>query len=149
MNSLVKIHSGIHQFDLQGKHQYLEGSKDIDYAYYMKGMNYFNQISDVQRDQSISYVALKSFNEVINRFSESDYAIDAAEKVKVINDRLAGKELNIALQYQNDHQWESKYFDNGQTQHIIPPRITNKQMEEVNILGLKAHKLLKCRGVKV
>ena len=71
----------------------------------MKGVNYFNQISDVQRDQSISYVALKSFNEVINRFSESDYAIDAAEKVKVINDRLAGKELNIALQYQNDHQW--------------------------------------------
>ena len=45
------------------------------------------------------------------------------------------------------YDYESKYFDNGQTQHIIPPRITNKQMEEVNILGLKAHKLLKCRGI--
>ena len=26
-------------------------------------------------------------------------------KIKTINDRLAGKELNIAMQYQNDHQW--------------------------------------------
>ena len=81
------------------------GSKEIDYAYYMKGMNYFNQISDVSRDQSITYVALKSFNEVINRFSNSEYANDSKEKIKIINDRLAGKELNIALQYQNDHQW--------------------------------------------
>ena len=81
------------------------GSKEIDYAYYMKGMNYFNQISDVTRDQSITYVALKSFNEVINRFSNSEYANDSKEKIKIINDRLAGKELNIALQYQNDHQW--------------------------------------------
>ena len=53
------------------------GSKEIDYAYYMKGMNYFNQISDVTRDQSITYIALRSFNEVINRFSESEYASDS------------------------------------------------------------------------
>ena len=68
-------------------------------------MNYFNQISDVTRDQSITYIALRSFNEVINRFSESEYASDSREKIKTINDRLAGKELNIAMQYQNDHQW--------------------------------------------
>jgi len=81
------------------------GSKEISYAYYMKGMNYFNQISDVTRDQSITYIALKSFNEVISRYANSKYANDSKEKIKTINDRLAGKELNIALQYQNDHQW--------------------------------------------
>ena len=81
------------------------GSEEIDYAYYIKGLNYFNQISDVSRDQSITHVALRSFNEVINRFSESDYAIDSRKKIKIINDRLAGKELNIAMQYQSDHQW--------------------------------------------
>ena len=99
MAAFCYMRSNMHDESLDAIDRYLAlnpGSKDIDYAYYMKGVNYFNQISDVQRDQSISYVALKSFNEVINRFSESDYATDAAEKVKVINDRLAGKELNIA-----------------------------------------------------
>ena len=108
MAAFCYMRSNMHDESLDAIDRYLAlnpGSKDIDYAYYMKGVNYFNQISDVQRDQSISYVALKSFNEVINRFSESDYAKDATEKVKIINDRLAGKELNIAMQYQIDHQW--------------------------------------------
>ena len=108
MAAFCYLRSNMHDESLNAIDRYLAlnpGSKDIDYAYYIKGMNYFNQISDVQRDQSISYVALKSFNEVINRFSSSDYAKDSKSKIKIINDRLAGKELNIAIQYQDDHQW--------------------------------------------
>ena len=45
------------------------------------------------------------------------------------------------------YDYESKYFDYGQTQHIIPPRINNQKIKEVNNLGLKAHKLLKCKGI--
>ncbi len=108
MAAFCYMRSNMHDESIDAIDRYLAlnpGSKDIDYAFYMKGVNYFNQINDVQRDQSVSYVALKSFNEVINRFPESNYSKDSKEKIKVINDRLAGKELNIALQYQNDHQW--------------------------------------------
>ena len=117
------------------------GSKEIDYAYYMKGMNYFNQISDVSRDQSITYVALKSFNEVINRFSNSEYANDSKEKIKIINDRLAGKELNIALQYQNDHQWVAAInrYNNiinkfGQTRYV--PEALHRLVEIYLTIGI-------------
>ena len=117
------------------------GSKEIDYAYYMKGMNYFHQISDVTRDQSITYVALKSFNEVINRFSNSEYANDSKEKIKIINDRLAGKELNIALQYQNDHQWIAainRYDDIinkfGQTRYV--PEALHRLVEIYLTIGI-------------
>jgi len=108
MAAFCYLRSNMHDESINVIDRYLAlnpGSKEIDYAYYMKGMNYFNQISDVTRDQSITYIALRSFNEVINRFSESEYARDSSEKIKIINDRLAGKELNIAMQYQNDHQW--------------------------------------------
>ena len=108
MAAFCYMRSNMHDDSLNAIDRYLAlnpGSDDIDYAYYMKGLNYFRQISDVKRDQSISYVALKLFNEVINRFPESEYAKDSRGKIKIINDRLAGKELNIALQYQKDHQW--------------------------------------------
>ena len=108
MAAFCYLRSNMHDESINVIDRYLAlnpGSEENDYAYYMKGMNYFNQISDVSRDQSITYVALRSFNEVINRFSESEYASDSIEKIKIINDRLAGKELNIAMQYQNDHQW--------------------------------------------
>ena len=76
MASFCYLRSNMHDESLNVIDRYLAlnpGSKDIDYAYYMKGMNYYNQISDVQRDQSISFVALDAFNEVINRFSNSEY----------------------------------------------------------------------------
>jgi len=108
MAAFCYLRSNMHDESINVIDRYLAlnpGSKEIDYAYYMKGMNYFNQISDVTRDQSVTYIALKSFNEVISRYANSKYANDSKEKIKTINDRLAGKELNIALQYQNDHQW--------------------------------------------
>ena len=108
MAAFCYLRSNMHDESINVIDRYLAlnpGSEEVDYAYYIKGLNYFNQISDVTRDQSITYVALRSFKEVINRFSDSEYANESKEKIKIINDRLAGKELDIALQYQNDHQW--------------------------------------------
>ena len=42
-------------------------SKDIGYAYYLKSLNYFYQIEDVERDQSMTEIALNSFQNVINK----------------------------------------------------------------------------------
>jgi len=108
MAAFCYLQSNMHDESLNAIDRYLAlnpGSKEIDYAFYMKGVNYFNQISDVTRDQSITHIALRSFNEVLNRFSESEYANDSRKKIMIINDRLAGKELDIASQYQKDHQW--------------------------------------------
>ena len=43
--------------------------------------------------------------------------------------------------------FQAKYNPKAKTQHIIPVDITKKQMEKVSYIALKAHKLLKCRGV--
>ena len=144
MAAFCYLRSNMHDESINVIDRYLAlnpGSKEIDYAYYMKGMNYFNQISDVTRDQSITYVAMRSFNEIINRFSESEYAADSRKKIKIINDRLAGKELNIAMQYQKDHQWVAAInrYNNiidefGQTRYV--PEALHRLVEIYLTIGV-------------
>jgi outer membrane protein assembly factor BamD len=79
------------------------GNKDIAYAYYLRGLCNYERISDVKRDQTSARDALKAFQEVISRFPDSDYAKDASLKVTLINDHLAGAEMNVGRYYLNQH----------------------------------------------
>jgi outer membrane protein assembly factor BamD len=83
------------------------GSKKISYAYYLRALNYFEQISDVERDQTTTAKAKGAFNEVVNKFPDSEFATDALNRIDIINDRLAAKEMEIARYYQFNHQWIS------------------------------------------
>ncbi len=83
------------------------GSKKISYAYYLRALNYFEQIMDVERDQSMTYKSKQAFKEVINRFPDSEFVDDALAKIDIINDRLAAKEIEIARYYQFNQQWIS------------------------------------------
>jgi len=81
------------------------GNKDTAYAYYLKGLCYYEQVTDVNRDQKMTEMAMKSLQEVIDRFPGSPYARDARLKVDLARDHLAGKEMNIARYYQGRKQW--------------------------------------------
>lgn len=81
------------------------GNKDAPYAYYLKGLCYYEQITDVARDQKMTEMALKSLQEVVDRFPASSYARDAKLKVDLARDHLAGKEMAIARYYQQRDQW--------------------------------------------
>tara|TARA_Y100000590_G_scaffold467844_1_gene648228 strand:- start:3754 stop:4674 length:921 start_codon:yes stop_codon:yes gene_type:complete len=45
------------------------------------------------------------------------------------------------------YDYEAKYNSKDKTEHIIPVKISKKNFEKVTNIALKAHKLLKCRGV--
>ena len=76
------------------------GHKDLPYMYYLRGLSYYEQISDVKRDQGYTERALQAFNEVVNRFPDSEYARDARFKITLCNDHLAGKEMMVGRFYQ-------------------------------------------------
>ena len=77
----------------------------------------------------------------------------------LIQEFIEGKEIQVAVYGDNKtgsieidpknefYDYESKYFDNGQTKHIIPPRITVQQMDFVEKLALEAHNALGCKGI--
>ncbi len=81
------------------------GNRDAPYAYYLIALNYYSQISDVSRDQKITQQALDSMGELARRYPDSRYAADARLKIDLINDHLAGKEMEIGRFYQRRGQW--------------------------------------------
>lgn len=80
------------------------GHQDIGYAYYLLGLCYFEQIPTLQRDQKVTEDALGTFQEVINRFASTPYAKDAHIKTFMLQDHLAGKEMDIGRTYQANNQ---------------------------------------------
>ena len=81
------------------------GNKDAPYAYYLIALSYYEQISDVSRDQKITEQARTALTEVARRYPGTDYAKDAQLKVDLVNDHLAGKEMTIGRFYQRSGKW--------------------------------------------
>jgi outer membrane protein assembly factor BamD len=77
--------------------------RDIAYAYYLRALCYYEQISDVQRDQSDTLQAIAALQEVVNRFPDSAYARDAQLKIDLGEDQLAGHEMVIGKWYEKQH----------------------------------------------
>ena len=81
------------------------GNKEAPYAHYLIAMSYYQQIEDVTRDQRSTQQALDAFGELIRRYPESRYSADARLKLDLINDHLAGKEMEVGRFYQRSGQW--------------------------------------------
>ena len=45
------------------------------------------------------------------------------------------------------YDYKAKYSASARTEHIIPVNISKKNYDKVNTIAMKAHKILKCRGV--
>lgn len=80
-----------------------------DYALYLKGLINFNEnlglvgrlirIDLSERDQKAARDSLDSFNQLIQKFPQSKYAADAAQRVQHIVNSLAQYELHVAQYY--------------------------------------------------
>jgi outer membrane protein assembly factor BamD len=81
------------------------GSKDAAYALYLISIDYYEQIQDVTRDQKVTQQALDALGEVSRRYPDTKYATDARLKIDLVNDHLAGKEMEIGRFYQRTNQW--------------------------------------------
>ena len=81
------------------------GNAEAPYAQYLIGMSYYQQIADVSRDQAITQQASDAFGELIRRFPDTRYAADARLKLDLINDHLAGKEMEVGRFYQRSGNW--------------------------------------------
>jgi outer membrane protein assembly factor BamD len=81
------------------------GNVEAPYAHYLVAMSYYQQIADVTRDQATTQQASDSFGELIRRYPDSRYASDARLKLDLINDHLAGKEMEVGRFYERSGNW--------------------------------------------
>ena len=74
-------------------------SIDAPYAFYLVAISYYEQITDVGRDQRVTEQALAALSELGRRYPDTEYARDARLKVELARDHLAGKEMEIGRFY--------------------------------------------------
>ncbi|WP_371059202.1 outer membrane protein assembly factor BamD [Rhodosalinus sp. 5P4] len=73
--------------------------EDAAYAQYLLALSYYDQVEDVGRDQGVTFQALQSLREVIERYPDSEYARSAILKFDLAFDHLAGKEMEVGRYY--------------------------------------------------
>ena len=79
----------------------------IDYAEYLLGLSYYEQIVDETKDLSAIVNAKKTFLRVIKKYPNTDFAVDAEFKIDLINDILAAKEMYLGRYYYDKKKWIS------------------------------------------
>ncbi|HYD30309.1 MAG TPA: outer membrane protein assembly factor BamD [Azospirillaceae bacterium] len=119
------------------------GSDQLAYAYYLKALCYYEQITDVRRDQRNTRYALDSLQDVARRFPTTEYARDALLKIDLTNDHLAGKEMEIGRFYLRQSQLSAAInrfrtvVDQYQTTSHVPEAL-HRLVETYLALGLPA-----------
>jgi len=78
---------------------------NLDYAYYLMAMCYYDSIVDEKKDTKFLVQSKKNFEILIEKFPNTDYSLDATYKLGLIHDLLAAKELYIARHYIKRQKW--------------------------------------------
>ena len=80
-------------------------NQNLDYAYYLLGMCYYDSIQGEKKDLKHLLESKKYFETLIEKFPNTDYSLDARYKLKLISNILAAKELYIARHYIKKQKW--------------------------------------------
>ena len=117
-------------------------NQDVAYAYYMKGLCFYDQITPADKDQLNTKKAHESFLQLMVMFPETEYAKDASVKINLILDHLAGQEMNIGRYYLRNKNYLSALnrFNVVVEQFQTTPQIEEalyRQVEIYSIIGME------------
>lgn len=127
--------------------KYHPGNKDIDYAYYLKGLCSYEQMPVADKAQDNTQEALQAFQQLIIRFPDSKYAADAREKVNAGIENLAAHEMEVGRFYlqKGNHLSALNRFNEVVKRFPETPQIEEalyRQVEIYEILGMKNEALI-------
>ena len=110
-------------------------------------------IKPINEGSSVNVYICNKSNFIKNLYKLKKYGEVLLEKF------IPGREIQVAILDKKKlgiielkpkrkfYDYKAKYDPKAKTEHIIPVRISKKNYDKVTTLALKAHKLLKCRGI--
>ena len=115
---------------------------NLDYAHYLLGMVYFENVIDEKKDVNPLLKSKSHFEFVINNFPDTEFALDSELKLELINDLLASKEMFVARFYLNSKKWISalnrfKTVLNNYPDSIFVEEALHRIVEIYYIVGLE------------
>ena len=116
--------------------------KNLDYAYYLLALSYYEQIADEKKDTRSILKSKEYFDFLVNNFPNTEYAIDARFKIDLINDILAAKEMYVGRYYIERKKWipainRFKVVINNYNTTVYVEEALHRLVEIHYILGLK------------
>ena len=116
--------------------------KNLDYAYYLLAISYYEQIADEKKDTKSILKAKEYFDFLINNFPKTEYAVDARFKIDLINDILAAKEMYVGRYYIEKKKWipainRFKLVINDYNTTVYVEEALHRLVEVHYLLGLK------------
>ena len=117
-------------------------SKNLDDAYYLLGISYYEQIVDEKKDLQSIIKANKYFEILIHNYPNTNYSLDAEFKIELVTDTLAAKEMYIGRYYFDKKKWIpainrfKTVIDNYDTT-LYAEEALHRLVEVHYILGLK------------
>lgn len=90
---------------------------EIDYVYYMKGLAFFEamtnpvrelvNIDPARQDVENAKTSFRNFSQLVARFPDSEYSKDARLRMIALKDRIARHEIYVAIHYMEQGAWVS------------------------------------------
>ena len=79
--------------------------ENIDYANYLIAISYYEQILDEDKDIEPLILSKNEIEKFIDKYPNTDYALDLKFKLDLIINQMAAKELSIARYYIKNEKW--------------------------------------------
>ena len=79
--------------------------KDVVYAEYLLGLCYYEQIVDEKKDLESIMKAKETFESLISKHPNTEFALDAMFKINLIDEILAAKEMYLGRYYVDRKKW--------------------------------------------
>tara|TARA_B100000287_G_scaffold361681_1_gene354589 strand:+ start:40 stop:873 length:834 start_codon:yes stop_codon:yes gene_type:complete len=79
--------------------------KNMDYAYFLLAMCYYENIIDEKKDLEPLLLSKQKFEFILKNYPNTDFAQDAKFKIALIQDVMASKEMYIGKYYLKKQKW--------------------------------------------
>ena len=130
---------------------------NIEKINYTKIKNYLNYpvvLKPINEGSSLDVFICNNKLSLLNRLKKMRHY-----KELLIEEYIPGREIQVAIMgnkvlgtielkpKRKFYDFNAKYDSDAKTEHIIPVKLSKKNLDKINKIALKAHKLLSCKGV--
>ncbi len=96
-------------------------------AYYLRAVSAYRSVSEVDKDEGDTRKAENYLLQVIQKFSGTDYALDASVKLNAIKNQRAAKELVTGKFYHYRREFLAALTRYQNVVNDFPDRLTSKR----------------------